>query len=343
LNIQLRQVDRLEVVVLVDNYCDELLEDSEIVKRPHVASPNAPMAEPGFSLLIKVHKNGEDHTILMDTGISGECLRHNINLLSTSKAFVEKVVTADVRDVESVVISHGHSDHFNGLKIFLEMFRKNIPVIVHPSASVKRRFKHSSGTYEPMIPFDELLVKNLGATIENRAQASTVAAGLILVSGQIERKNNFEIGSLSLEAKVGDRWGTDPFHDDQAIAIHVKNKGLVVISGCSHAGIINTVNYIKKVSGIDKVHGVMGGFHLPGPDMSTARSTIAEMKKFALDYIIPMHCTGWNAINLFSSEMPGQFILNSVGTTYLFGSKNINVKQGATQLEKNIKPRGRSK
>ncbi len=330
MELQLHQVDRLEVVVLVDNYCDELLEDSKMVKRLRVSSPNAPMAEPGLSLLIKVYKDDESHTILMDTGISGNCLVHNINLLSASKAFNEKTVTADISDVESVVISHGHSDHFNGLKTFLNTYPKKIPVIVHPSAFVERRFQQDNGACEPMISFDESSIQKSGAILKKKKNPSVIAAGLIYVSGQIARTNNFEQGSLSLEAKINNRWETDPFYDDQSIAIHVKNKGLVVISGCSHAGIINTVKYIKKTTGIDKIHAVMGGFHLPGPNMETAIATITEMKKFSLDYIIPMHCTGWQAINAFSSQMPNQFILNSVGTTYLFSRNCAKTNKSGT-------------
>ena len=324
-DIKLHQVDRLEVVVLVDNYCDELLDDSEIVKRLRVSSPNAPMAEPGLSLLIKVYKADEPHTILMDTGISGYCLRHNSNLLSDSRAVKYNIVTADMRDIESVVISHGHSDHFNGLQTVLEMSSKKLPVIVHPTAGIKRRFKHSSAAYEEIISFDESRFNKLGAVVDKRAKVSTIASGLILVSGQIERTNEFDKGSSALEACVDNRWILDPFHDDQSIAIHVKNKGLVVISGCSHAGIINTVKHIGKITGIPKIHAVMGGFHLPGPDMSTARSTVAELIKINPDYIIPMHCTGWNAINLFASEMREQFILNCVGSTYIFENNCVKV------------------
>jgi len=217
----------------------------------------------------------------MDTGISGKCLVHNINLLAKSKAFNEKTVTADIKDVESVVISHGHSDHFNGLKTFLNIYPKKIPVHVHPSAFVKRRFKHDNGACEPMILFDESSIQKLGAIIKKKKTPSIITAGLIYVSGQVERTNNFEIGSLSLEANIDNKWVTDPF---------------------------------------------------PGPDMDTARSTITEMKKKSPDYVIPMHCTGMRAINLFSSQMPNQFILNSVGTTYLFNCNCAKTKKsGATK------------
>lgn len=315
--LQLRQADKIEVVVLVDNYSDELLEDSDTAKRLRVPSPNAPMAEPGLSLLVKVYAGAEEHTVLMDAGISGECLQRNTELLGTSMAVMHGVVTADAQAVESIVISHGHSDHFGGLMTFLFSAGKKVPVILHPGAFVERRLKHGND-YLDMVSLDESILEQAGVVLDKRSAPSTIASDLILISGQIERITDFEKRALSLEAKIGGNWVPDPFYDDQALAVHIKNHGLVVLAGCSHAGIINTVRHVCKITGTDKIHAVMGGFHLPGPDKLVAESTIAEMKKIAPDFIIPMHCTGWNTINRFSVEMPDQFILNSVGTTYLF-------------------------
>ena len=101
--------------------------------------------------------------------------------------------------------------------------------------------------------------------------------------------------------------------------INVKGKGLVVISGCAHAGIINTVEYARKITGVDTVHAVIGGFHLTGPFFEPViQPTIDAMKEIGPEYVIPLHCTGWKAMNRFAEEMPGQFILNTVGTTYTF-------------------------
>ena len=111
----------------------------------------------------------------------------------------------------------------------------------------------------------------------------------------------------------------DPFPDDRGVAVTVKNKGLVVIGGCSHAGIIYTIKHAQKVTGASKVHAVLGGFHLTGPMMEPVIApTIEAMKKFSPDYVIPTHCTGWRAITQFAREMSEQFILNTVGTTYIF-------------------------
>jgi len=94
---------------------------------------------------------------------------------------------------------------------------------------------------------------------------------------------------------------------------------MVVIGGCSHAGIINTIHHARKATRTEKVHAVLGGFHLTGQIFEQIIApTVKEMKKIEPDFVIPMHCTGWKAINQLAQEMPGQFLLNSVGTTYVF-------------------------
>ena len=111
----------------------------------------------------------------------------------------------------------------------------------------------------------------------------------------------------------------DPFFDDRGIAVNVKNKGLVVIGGCSHAGIVNTVKHAQKVTRTEQVHAILGGFHLTGAIFEPIIGpTIDEIKKIKPDFVVPMHCTGWKAINQFAQAMPEQFLLNSVGTTYIF-------------------------
>jgi len=107
----------------------------------------------------------------------------------------------------------------------------------------------------------------------------------------------------------------DPIFDDQALVIHLKDRGLVVISGCSHAGIVNTFLFARKISGVEKIHGVIGGFHLTGPFFEQIiETTIDELKKASPQVIAPMHCTGWKAIKRFSEEFPSSFVLNSVGS-----------------------------
>jgi len=314
----LNEVDKAEISVIVDNYSDLFLTDSDIVKRMRVLPPGAPMSEPGLSYLIKVYYGSKTHTILFDTGISGTCLLHNANALASSKAVLMGEVTAKFEDIEAVILSHGHFDHCGGLLQVLNKLNKRIPVFLHADAFVPRRVEIMPEIKADLPAMDEETVINAGADIQKINVPGAIASDLLLISGNIERKTDFEKGMPGAEAKIDGNWVPDPFHDDQGIAINIKGKGLVVVAGCSHAGIINTVEHIRNVSGIKKVYCVMGGFHLSGENESLIDPTINEMKKIDPNYVVPMHCTGWNAINRFAQEMATRFILNSVGATYIF-------------------------
>jgi 7,8-dihydropterin-6-yl-methyl-4-(beta-D-ribofuranosyl)aminobenzene 5'-phosphate synthase len=308
--INLRQADRLEVTVLVDNYTDLLLlQGSDVVRRPMFAPPLAPLAEHGLACLLKVCAGDEEHVVLMDAGISPACLLHNASLLSL-----------DRHAIEAVALSHGHFDHFGGLLELLGGLRRGTPVVLHPDAFLERRIKIPGSESAIELPrLDEAAVTRTGAIIDRRPESSTIAAGLLLLTGEVQRVTEFERGFPWAEAKVGGKWVADPFHDDQGLVAHVKDRGLVVLGGCSHAGIINTVKYAQQLAGTERVHAVLGGFHLSGPLFEPIIApTVKAMKSIGPDYVVPMHCTGCNAIDQFAAEMPAQFIRNSVGTSYVF-------------------------
>jgi 7,8-dihydropterin-6-yl-methyl-4-(beta-D-ribofuranosyl)aminobenzene 5'-phosphate synthase len=316
--MMVREADKVEIVVLVDNYSDFFLSDSVVVKRLRVLPPNGPLSEPGLSYLVKVHAGPEAHTLLFDTGISGTCLLHNAKTFASSRAVMMGEVGADFNSIEAVVLSHGHFDHFGGLLAFLDQAKKGMPLFLQAGAFVSRRFQVSPQLRIDMPGMDEMALTKAGAKLEMINGASTIASGLVLLSGTVERQMDFETGMPGMEAKIGDEWIPDPFYDDQGFAVNIKGRGLVVLGGCSHAGIINTVKHLQKVAGIDRVHAVLGGFHLSGENEKLIDPTISEMKAIDPDYVAPMHCTGWKAINRFAQEMPERFILNSVGTTYVF-------------------------
>ncbi|MBW2208743.1 MAG: MBL fold metallo-hydrolase, partial [Deltaproteobacteria bacterium] len=142
-----------------------------------------------------------------------------------------------------------------------------------------------------------------------------LAGERIMVTGEVERVTSFEKGLPNAVLERDGKIEKDPISDDQALVVNLKGKGLVVIAGCSHAGIINTVFYAQKVTSIQKIHAVIGGFHLSGPYFEKIiEQTIGELKKIRPQFLSPMHCTGWKAIQQMSQEFPEEFILNSVGS-----------------------------
>ena len=308
--LNLQEVDKLEVTVLIDNYSDMLLlQDTDMVKRPRILPPDAPLAEHGLSCLLKVHKGAEEHVVLLDAGVSATCFFHNA-----------RVLNVDLSQIQAVVLSHGHIDHFGALLEFLNRAAKGMPVVLHPDAFLQRSLNIPiSGRRIDLPRLDEVALTEKGALLHKVEAASTLASDLILISGEVRRVTDFEKGFPWAEAKIDDKWVADPFRDDQGIAVKVKGKGLVVIGGCSHAGIINTVKHCQAAGQTSKVHAVMGGFHLTGPIFEPIIGrTIDEMKKIGPDFVMPMHCTGWQAINQFAREVPQQFVLTTVGTTYVF-------------------------
>jgi len=305
----LQPADRVEVTILVDNYTEMFVPQSTPVDRRLLFDPGRMLlAEHGLSCLVRVFAGKKEHAVLRDTGLSRECMAWNARQMGIPLA-----------GIEAVALSHGHFDHTGGLPTLFSGEARQIPLVAHPDAFLKRRVNSPASGIVDIPQLDAIALKKAGADIRQKREPSTLAAGHLLVTGEVERKTPFEKGMPGMEMFAGGRWVPDPILDDQALAINVKDKGLVVLSGCAHAGIINTVEYAKKITGIDHVHAVLGGFHLTGKAFAEViPPTIAGMKRIDPDYVVPMHCTGWDAINRFSEAMPGRCILNTVGTTYVF-------------------------
>jgi 7,8-dihydropterin-6-yl-methyl-4-(beta-D-ribofuranosyl)aminobenzene 5'-phosphate synthase len=142
--------------------------------------------------------------------------------------------------------------------------------------------------------------------------------GSLLITGEVDRTTEFEEGMPIHQALRGGDWEPDPLIlDDQAAVLNVRDKGLVVLTGCGHAGIVNIVRYAKKLTGIDELYAVIGGFHLTGGLFEPIiPQTIAALVAESPAIVVPAHCTGWKAVHRLASELPDAFVPNSVGTRY---------------------------
>ncbi len=307
----LQEVDRVEIVTLIDNYVDVLLKDTDIVTRPpRAAGEEIPtdtlVAEHGLSLLVTVHQGRKGHTILFDTGYSQIGVPHNMALLGI-----------DLQGIEAIVMSHAHMDHTGSLHKILKGIRGPVTLVVHPGAFLFPRYiERDDGTRQrfPRTLSREDLVSEKLKIVESKTPVLLADDGL-MVTGQVERTTGFEKGLPGALLERDGKMVPDPISDDQALVLNLKEKGLVVISGCSHSGIVNTVLHAQKLTGLRKVHAVLGGFHLSGPAFeSIIEKTISELKNVGPEVIVPMHCTGWKAIQRLQQEFPSAFVLNSVGS-----------------------------
>ncbi len=313
----LHEVDRIEIVSLIDNYVDILLRSNDMVTRPFLRdgdeiSRDTIIAEHGLSLLVNVKSEEESYSILFDTGHTEIGVPHNL-----------KKLNIDIGNIEAIVLSHGHLDHTGALYPIIKSLSKSITLIVHPGAFYFPRFiEWPDGRIDR---FPKTLVRedliNLGVKILESKSPTFIANDMILVTGEIERKTSFEKGFPFAKIIQDGKLVQDPILDDQSLIINLKGKGLVVISGCAHSGIVNTLLYAKKITGIENIHAVIGGFHLTGKIFEPIiDDTIKSIKQLNPNIIIPMHCTGWKAIQRFADAFPDAFILNSVGSRFELNS-----------------------
>ena len=311
LPVSLKTVDRVEILTIIDNYIDLLLPPSEIITRPPLAKEgnildDTLLAEHGLSLLITVTQGETKHTVLFDTGYTKVGVLHNIEQLGVN-----------VEEIESIVISHGHMDHTGALYGILEKIPGTIPLVVHPGAFEHPRYTRTPDGSTRLFPRtlvkDELEQKNV-EIVESKAP-TLIADDMIMVTGEVERTTEFEKGMPNALKEKDGELVFDPFDDDQSIVVKLNGKGLVVISGCAHAGIINTIMFAQKTTGEKNIQAVLGGFHLSGMFFEKIHDeTFGELKKLNPEVLIPMHCTGWKAIQRLQKEFPSNFALNSVGS-----------------------------
>jgi 7,8-dihydropterin-6-yl-methyl-4-(beta-D-ribofuranosyl)aminobenzene 5'-phosphate synthase len=334
-------IDELTVREVTDSAHDIFLKGSQApgltVQRtgtPEAAKGKTLESEWGLALHIESHKGSETRRYLLDFGFTPDVYANNLEILKI-----------DVGQVDALIISHGHFDHVGGLMGFLESsrarMRKELRLYTGGEDDFCRRFSRTAeGDFTDFgTPLDRRRLKTLG--IEPMlSEAPIIMEGHAFTTGVVPRSSvEHVLPNTWVEYGVRDGQGCDahaymnhhftaeelagkPVPDqhwhEHATCFRLGDRGLVVISSCGHAGIINTLRRAQEVSGIDKIYALVGGFHLaPAPD-EYLRMVMAELKKFDIEHLMPMHCSGQNFIDLAKQEIPEKLVLCGTGSSFTF-------------------------
>jgi 7,8-dihydropterin-6-yl-methyl-4-(beta-D-ribofuranosyl)aminobenzene 5'-phosphate synthase len=269
--------------------------------------PDALIAEPGFSALVRVERDGRERTLLFDTGVSPTGMVENMRRLGLS-----------LGDVEVIVLSHGHWDHVTGMEgVANEVGRRNLPVVIHPEFWSRRRITFPGLDPAELPSTSRPALEGAGFEIVEERRPSFLLDGSVLITGEVDRTTEFETGFKGHEAFRHGEWQADPLIlDDQALVVRVRGRGLVVLSGCGHAGIVNTVRYARTLTAEEKVAAIIGGFHLSGPMFEAIIGpTVLALGELSSSLLVPAHCTGWRAVHQLAARFPEAFVQPAVGAT----------------------------
>ena len=281
----LRILHRVDVTVLVDN----------------ISGSGPVLGEWGAALLIQT---GQDQ-ILFDAG-EGRVLLGNARALQV-----------DLRKTKAIVVSHNHLDHTGGLT---DAFKACGPVdfFMHPAGFETGYWKEDSHAVAHSLPFSrQLLGQRVRKLIETKGPTA-VCSG-VMVTGQIPRLTDFEDTGLKREAFLDKDLKTpDPILDDQALFFRVP-EGVVVVMGCGHAGLVNTLRYISEILGQNQIYAVIGGTHLISASAARMQKTVDALRSYGVQKVMLSHCTGVQAYAVLANAFPGRCSWPSSGTKIQFG------------------------
>ena len=318
-------VEKISLTVLVDNKANLMVESTDTIK---YFTEKPLLAEHGFSVLIQV--DDSEKQILWDAGVSQVALIENM-----------KRMEIDPKTISSIALSHGHLDHYAAMTDLLNEMQLapedkewgetvtkeevedwlaefQIPIVAHPAAFRERWWVNDDNKMVgPFLPPPDLEWKAAGAKIILSEEPYKLAQGC-WTTGFVPRTTFEKSGRpTKLLYRNGSDFIPDELEEDQAIVINVKDKGLIVLSGCAHSGIVNTIQHAKELTGINKIYAIIGGFHLANADENEISKTVEYIKSTRPTYVIPSHCAGFQAIGQFAQEMPDEFIEGIVGATYI--------------------------
>jgi 7,8-dihydropterin-6-yl-methyl-4-(beta-D-ribofuranosyl)aminobenzene 5'-phosphate synthase len=321
--IGLEPVDEVVVTTLVDNVYDALLATDEQITRASfgVGLAEAPQfagghtavglrAEHGFSALVTVRRDGVTTSLLFDTGLSPDAMMVNADRLGI-----------DLLEVQGVVLSHGHFDHAGGLAGLATRSGagRSLPMVVHPMAWTRRRLAVPGAEPWEMPTLSRRALEAEGFALVERREPSLLVDDCVLITGEVDRTTEFERGMPAAhEAWSGGAWHHDAdVVDDQALVVDVRGRGLVVLTGCGHAGAVNIARHAQRLTGVSQVGALLGGLHLSGPAFEPVIApTVEALAVMEPSLVVPGHCTGWRAQHALAAALPNAWVAGSSGSSY---------------------------
>jgi len=255
------------------------------------------LGEWGLSILVET----DEARVLLDTG-KGFSAVYNADTLGI-----------DLGNIDRIVLSHGHYDHTGGLREILRRMRKEVEVIAHPDIW---QIKYARREGEPDryigVPFQQNELENLGARFHLTTQSVDITS-TIMSTGEIPMVTAFEEVDPALFIKEGTTWQPDKVMDDQALIVKTE-QGLVIILGCAHRGMINTLYHARQLTGTGKIHTVVGGSHLINASEERLWQTIAVLRELSVQRLGLCHCTDLPAASVLAQEFGENFFFNRAGT-----------------------------
>ena len=306
--------ERVVVTVVTDNLADATRPNFKVAKRP--AGGKSPVdsamhAEHGLAYYVETTVEGKPHAFMFDFGTQAPGLQRNIDFLKI-----------DFRKIEAMAISHDHWDHEAALVELLQAKRADLasglPLYLGQGFFAGTYAKRATGEVQMLSVLSRDDVEKLGLVRIVEVRVPTAIVPGAWLTGPVPQITDYERVAPNFMAKKGDQFVQEDFVGEQSVVMNVRGKGLVILTACSHRGVVNIVQHAQRMTGVDKVHAIIGGLHLTGAKPELIAKTVADLKAIKPDWIVPTHCTGFEAMNVFAREMPEQFILNTAGTRYTF-------------------------
>jgi len=296
--------DRIEVTVIVDNYIDIFLPPTTVASYPSPGNESRLLAEQGLSLWVKVSTGQRVTQLLYDFGRSENVFAHNARILGL-----------DITRLDHLVLSHGHVDHYGALGRVMKETADRCKLFVHPVAlTSKRCFQLPDGTFIGPWGMERRLLEDFSERIHARSEPSMLAPD-IYISGAIARKTAFEHGMTGAFVETGGGLVHDDIPDDQALYMDLEGKGIVVLTGCCHSGLINTIMKGQELFPDRRIYAVLGGFHLNSVDQRQMNATLDHLAQLDVAYIGSLHCTGYYAQKVLMERFEAGWIPGTVGLT----------------------------